>query len=141
MATIKRFEDLECWQEARRFVRLIYKLIKNDQFKRDFELVGQAKGSSISCMANIAEGFHRNSTKDFMKFLDYSRASIAETVNHCYVALDQKYINEEEITKVKQQADIVWKKVNNFIHYLSKLHAPNRSRKKINSTNLTNKTN
>ena len=81
-------------------------------------------------MANIAEGFHRNSTKDFMKFLDYSRASIAETVSHCYVALDQQYINEAEITKVKQQADIVWKKVNNFIHYLSKLHAPNRSRKK-----------
>ena len=81
-------------------------------------------------MANIAEGFHRNSTKDFMKFLDYSRASIAETVSHCYVALDQQYINEAEITKVKQQADIVWKKVNNFIHYLSKLHAPNRSHKK-----------
>jgi len=52
MATIKRFEDLECWQEARIFVRLIYELIKNDQFKRDFELVGQAKGSSISSMAN-----------------------------------------------------------------------------------------
>ena len=92
-------------------------------------------------MANIAEGFHRNSTKDFMKFLDYSRASIAETVSHCYVALDQQYINESEITQVKQQADIVWKKVNNFISYLSKLHTPNRSRKKINSTNLANKTN
>jgi len=52
MATIKRFEDLECWQEARIFVRLIYELIKNDQFKRDFELVGQAKGSSVSSMAN-----------------------------------------------------------------------------------------
>ena len=132
MATIKRFEDLDCWQEARRFVRLIYELTKNDQFKRDFELVGQAKGSSISSMANIAEGFHRNSTKDFMKFLDYSRASIAETVSHCYVALDQQYINEAEIAKVRQQADIVWKKVNSFIRYLSKLHAPNRSSKKVN---------
>jgi four helix bundle protein len=141
MATIKRFEDLECWQEARRFVQLIYGLIKKDQFKADFELVRQAKGSSISSMANIAEGFHRNSTKDFMKFLDYSRASIAETVSHCYVALDQQYINESEITQVKQQADIVWKKVNNFIHYLSKINTPNRSRKKMNSTNLTNKTN
>ena len=136
MATIKRFEDLECWQEARRFVQFIYGLIKKDQFKADFELVKQAKGSSISSMANIAEGFHRNSTKDFMKFLDYSRASIAETVSHCYVALDQQYINESEITQVKQQADIVWEKVNNFISYLSKLRAPKLSQKnKFNQSN------
>jgi four helix bundle protein len=71
-------------------------------------------------MANVAEGFHRNSNKDFMKFLDYARASIAESVSHCYVALDQQYIDEKEIEEVNQRADIVWKKVNNFIGYLSK---------------------
>ena len=71
-------------------------------------------------MANIAEGFHRKSNKDFMKFLDYSRASVAETLSHSYVALDQGYINQEELEHVKKQSDIVWKKVNNFISYLNK---------------------
>jgi four helix bundle protein len=125
MTTIRRFEDLECWQEARKFVGLIYQIVKSEQFKKDFELVGQMKRSAISSMANIAEGFHRNSTKEFMRFLDYSRASIAETVSHCYIAKDQKYINEDEINKVKQQADIVWKKVNNFISYLRKTNKTN----------------
>ena len=119
MSTIARFEDLECWQEARKFVNLIYKLTKNREFSKDFELVAQIKRSVVSSMANIAEGFHRNSDRDFMKFLDYSRASIAETVSHCYVALDQHYINEEEMASVNKQADIVWRKVNNFISYLS----------------------
>ena len=125
MTTIRRFEELECWQEARKFVRLIYQIVKSEQFRRDFELVGQMKRSAISSMANIAEGFHRNSTREFMRFLDYSRASIAETVSHCYIAKDQKYINEDEINKVKQQADIVWKKVNNFISYLRKTNKTN----------------
>ncbi len=125
MTTIRRFEDLECWQEARKFVRLIYHIVKSEQFRKDFELVGQMKRSAISSMANIAEGFHRNSTREFMRFLDYSRASIAETVSHCYIAKDQKYINEDEINKVKQQADIVWKKVNNFISYLRKTNKTN----------------
>lgn len=71
-------------------------------------------------MANVAEGFHRNSTKDFLRFLDYSRASIAETLSHCYIALDQEYIGESEMTTVRKQADSVWKKVNNFISYLRK---------------------
>ena len=127
MPTIKRFEDLECWKEARRFVRLIYELTDSNRFKKDFELVGQLKRSAISSMANIAEGFHRNSTKEFMRFLDYSRTSVAETLSHCYVAMDQQYISEDEMSKIKQQADIVWKKVNNFISYLRKTNKTNRT--------------
>jgi len=136
MSTIKRFEDLECWQEARKFVQVIYRLTKNNAFSQDFRLVGQITDSAVSSMANISEGFHRNSNKDFMRFLDYSRASVAETVSHSYVALDQKYISEEDLDTVKQQADIVWKKVNNFITYLNK-----SVQAKPNQTNATNKTN
>jgi four helix bundle protein len=121
MATIKRFEDLECWQEARELVKIVYSLTKNNQFKKDYELVRQVRKSAVSSMANVSEGFHRNSSKDFMRFLDYSRSSVAETLSHLYVALDQKYINEEELKKLKNQANIVWKKVNNFITYLNKI--------------------
>lgn len=139
MATIKRFEDLECWQEARRFVNIIYRLTKKERFRKDFELVGQIRRSGVSSMANIAEGFHRTSNKDFMRFLDYSRASVAETVSHCYVALDQHYIDEGEMTNVNKQADIVWKKVNNFISYLDKRIKISKA-KKTNTTNKTNST-
>jgi len=120
MATIRRFEDLECWQEARELVKIVYSLTKKNEFKKDYELVRQVRKSAVSSMANISEGFHRNSAKDFMRFLDYSRSSVAETLSHLYVALDQKYINEEELEKVKKQANIVWRKVNNFISYLNK---------------------
>ncbi|MCK4394334.1 four helix bundle protein [Candidatus Bipolaricaulota bacterium] len=119
MATVKRFEELECWKEAREFVRLVYGLTKKDTFRKDFELVSQLRRSAVSSMANIAEGFHRNSNKDFMKFLDYSRASIAESISHCYVALDQQYIIEKEMALVNEQANIVWKKVNALIAYLN----------------------
>ncbi len=119
MPTINRFEELECWQEARKLVRMIYALTKMDKFKKDFELVGQIRRSVVSSMANIAEGFHRKSNRDFMKFLDYSRTSVAETMSHAYVALDQSYIDQPELAEVQRQADVVWKKVNNFITYLN----------------------
>ena len=142
MATVKRFEDLECWQEARKLVNYIYGLTKNDQFKKDFELVRQVRGSAVSSMANIAEGFHRNSNREFMRFLDYSRASIAETLSHLYVALDQSYIDESEIENAKLLADIVWKKVNSFISYLKRDFKDTKpSRTKTNPTDLTNTTN
>jgi len=121
MATIKRFEDLECWQEARKLVKIVYSFTKKNEFKKDCELVRQVRKSAVSSMGNIAEGFHRNSAKDFMRFLDYSRSSVAETLSHLYVALDQNYINESEMDKAKKHADIVWKKVNNFVTYLNKI--------------------
>ena len=120
MATVKRFEDLECWQEARKLVKLVYEVTNKNSFKKDFDLVRQIRRSVVSSMANIAEGFHRNSNRDFMRFLDYSRGSIAETLSHCYVALDQKYIDEAKLSEIKFGADVVWKKVNNFISYLRK---------------------
>jgi four helix bundle protein len=142
MGTVKNFEDLNCWQDARSFVGLVYGLTKNDGFRIDFGLVTQVRGSAISSMANIAEGFHRNSTKDFMRFLGYSRASAAETVSHCYVALDQKYINESEMAMVRQQAEIVMKKINSFITYLNSLVKDKTNKtNKTNVTNPTNKTN
>jgi four helix bundle protein len=119
MATIKRFEDLECWQAARELTKYVYKLTKKEKFSRDFELVRQVRKSSVSSMGNTAEGFHRNSNKDFMKFLGYSRSSIAETVSHSYVAYDQEYIEDTELEEVKRLADIAWKKINNFISYLN----------------------
>jgi four helix bundle protein len=125
VATVKRFEDLECWQEARVFVRLIYSLSKHDAFSKDYRLASQITASAVSSMENIAEGFHRKSNKDFMKFLDYSRSSIAETISHAYVALDQNYISKKEMESVNKQADIVWKKVNNFITYLGKTNLTN----------------
>jgi four helix bundle protein len=120
MESIKRFEDLKCWIEARALVRQIYEFTKKKKFSMDFELKNQIRRSAVSTMANTAEGFHRNSNKDFLKFLDYSRSSIAETLSHAYVALDQDFIVEPEMETLKQQADLVWKKINSLITYLNK---------------------
>ena len=127
MPTIHRFEDLHCWQDARKLVNMIYDLTKKKEFSKDYGLKDQIRRSAISGMANISEGFHRSTNKDFTKFLDYSRSSIAETISHCYVALDQNYINNSELSNAKDMADRTWKRINKFISYL-----------KTNSTNKTN---
>ena len=115
MATIKRFEDLDCWKEARSFVGIVYRLTKNKPFNKNFDLINQIRRSAVSSMANTAEGFHRSSSKDFLKFLDYSRSSVAETISHAYVALDQNYISENEMNELIQSGNTVWKKINGMI--------------------------
>jgi four helix bundle protein len=120
MATLKSFEELECWQDARVLTRDVYALLQSKGFRRDYDLLRQTRRSAVSVMANIAEGFHRHSRRDFLKFLDYSRASLAETVSHFYVALDQGYITDNDLTAIKGTAEKVGRKINALVAYLNK---------------------
>jgi four helix bundle protein len=93
---INRFEDLECWQEARVLTKNAYDYTKHTDFLKDLRLSGQITGAAISIMNNICEGFDSRSNNEFIRFLTYSRRSCSEVQNCLYIARDQKYISEKE---------------------------------------------
>ena len=97
---ITRFEDLECWQQARKLTRLIYQGTKDNRFKRDLRLSRQIQAAATSVMANIAEGFVRHSDKEFIQFLFIAMSSSAEVQSHLYVALDQSYLGQKEFDEI-----------------------------------------
>jgi four helix bundle protein len=116
---ITKFEDLKCWQEARILVNVVYEAIRNSsQFQKDFKLVGQITDASVSSMSNIAEGFSRRSNKEFIQFLFVSKSSATEVQSEAYVALDQKYISQNEFQKIYNQAEKVSKMDSGLITYL-----------------------
>ena len=117
---IKRFEDLECWQEARALTNSIYKYTNNPPFSKDLRLSGQITGASVSIMNNISEGFDSTSKKEFIRFLTYSRRSCSEVQNCLYVASDQNYINEKEFRDSYQHCEKVRKIIDGLIRYLRK---------------------
>jgi len=52
--------------------------------------------AAVSVMSNIAEGFDRRTTKEFISFLIIARASTSEVQNDLYISLDLNYINSED---------------------------------------------
>jgi four helix bundle protein len=118
---ITRFEDLECWQEARKLTNMVYDAIRSsDGFQKDRRLKDQSTGAALSIMGSIPEGFSRRSNKEFIQYLFISISSVAELQSHFYVALDRKYITQEVFTQIYQQADKVGKMNSNLITYLLK---------------------
>ena len=116
---IKRFEDLRCWQEARKLVNIVYEAIrKSPEFQKDFRLVGQITDAAVSSMSNIPEGFSRRSNKEFTQFLFVSKSSATEVQSEAYVALDQRYVSKESFEEIYEQADQVSKIVSGLITYL-----------------------
>ena len=124
--SIRRFEDIDAWKEARKLVNLVYRAIdSNEYFQKDYRLVNQIQGAAVSSMSNIAEGFSRRSNKEFIQFLFISKSSVAEVQSQLYVALDQKYIDNKAFKNLYSQAETVSKLTSGFIKYLrSQLKKP-----------------
>jgi len=115
---VKRFEDLDVWKEARRLVNMVYDLTGKDLFRRDFGLREQIQKAAVSCLSNVAEGFDSDTKQQFIQMLSYTKRSSSEVQSELYVALDRKYINENEFNKSYEQSKSVRKLANGFIRYL-----------------------
>jgi four helix bundle protein len=76
---VRKVEDLIAWQLAGEFRDCVYALFNTSPAaKRDFKFRDQLFDSSAKLVGNISEGFHRNRTREFLLFLSYARASLAE---------------------------------------------------------------
>lgn len=116
---ISRFEDLQCWQEARKLVNMVYTAIRSSpEFQKDLRLSGQITAAAVSSMSNISEGFSRRSNKEFVQFLFISKSSTSEVQSESYVALDQNYISQSDFQAIYQQAEKVSKLDSGLITYL-----------------------
>lgn len=111
---VTRFEDLDVWKRSRIIVKQIYDLTKRNEFAKDFVLRDQVKRAVVSISSKIAEGFERSGNKEFIQFLYIAKASAGELRSQLYIALDLKYISEEEFNILR--VDIL--KIANMIYNL-----------------------
>jgi four helix bundle protein len=123
---IKRFEDLECWQAARSLARYLYIYTKRPDFSKDQRLSEKMIAASIEIMKDISEGFNSRSKPDsrskpeFLRFLTHSRRACAEVQNCLYLALDQKYISEDEFAAIYGRCEKLLKIIEGLIRYLKR---------------------
>jgi len=122
LSKIEKFEDIRAWKSAREVVNRIYEISQSEKFKRDFSLCDQIKRASISMMSNIAEGFSRQSTKEFIQFLFIAKGSSAEVQSQLYIALDRGYISGEQFREIYNKVEETAKLLSKFITYLKSLN-------------------
>jgi four helix bundle protein len=118
MATIKSFEDIEAWKLARNLSREIFDYTNVGTFSRDYGLKDQINRASGSIMDNIAEGFERGGTKEFIQFLAIAKGSTGEVRSQLYRALDRNHLTNDQYTMLVETTTKISKKINAFILYL-----------------------
>ena len=118
MATFSTFEDIGAWKEARILTQSIYSVSSAGPFSRDFSLRDQARRASVSIMANIAAGYERSGTAEFVNFLAIAKGSAGEVRALLYVALDQGYIAENSFHQLADLAIRISRMIDGLMSYL-----------------------
>ena len=103
---------------ARDLAEVIWNISSRGTFAKDFGLRKQINSATGSVMDNIAEGFGRGGTKEFINFLSYARASNNEVQSQLYRACDRNHINKGELQALLEQSTSVGVKISNLMTYL-----------------------
>jgi four helix bundle protein len=115
---IKSFRDLRTWQTSRRLIPEIYQITEGFPREEKYILVSQIRSAAISISANIAEGMGRATPKDLIRFLVQARGSLHEVLNYLQIALDLKYITQDQFNKLNNDYLGLNAGINNHIESL-----------------------
>lgn len=100
-------KDLDVYKLSLDFVTDIYKLSDNFPKSEGFGLTSQIRRAAVSIPSNIAEGSGRNSTKEFIRFLNFSTGSLAEVETQLEIAERLGYVSD--LVELKQKVTSIQK--------------------------------
>ena len=122
------FEDLEFYQVAREFRKMMYRVARRLPDEEKFALASQIRRAAVSLANNIAEGHGRFHFLEQIKFTLQARGSLEELLDDLNVCTDEHYLPEDEIQRLKSEGWRVHKLINGYIRFLRSRSAGDSSR-------------
>ena len=96
------YRKLRVYHEAKKYVLLIYQLIKAFPQEETFALSDQLRRASVSIVSNIVEGASRSSQKEQAHFIEIAYGSLSETMCQIEIAYELSYIDSRQLKEVEE---------------------------------------
>ncbi len=112
---MSNFRNLMIWQKSISLTTKIYKSTKNFPKEEIFALTSQIRRNSVSIPSNIAEGFGRDSNKEYLRFLNISIGSSFEMQTQLEIAKNIDYLNKEEFNTLYEDSREIERMLVSFI--------------------------
>jgi four helix bundle protein len=95
-----RFRELRAWQLGMELAQSIYLLTNSFPKSEAYGLTSQIRRAAVSIPSNLAEGYGRSSTKEFLQFTSIAYGSICELETQILLAQRLKYTKENDLEKL-----------------------------------------
>ena len=120
---LKNFKELNVWQKSYDLCLVIYKVTKKYPKEEIYGLVSQLRRVAVSIPSNIAEGYGRKTTSDYLRFLYIAYGSVSELETQIMISGDLDYIKEGVLTEIRDNITEVERMLKGLINSLEKKHS------------------
>jgi four helix bundle protein len=115
----KSFEEFQVYQKGVQLTKLIFKLLENKSFEKEYSFKDQIKRAAVSITNNIAEGSEYNNNRQFIRYLKIAKGSCAEVRSMLVLCRELGFSDEIEIKESYNLTIEISQNLSNFIKYLS----------------------
>ncbi|MGA3165070.1 MAG: four helix bundle protein [Terriglobia bacterium] len=115
---IQDYKELDVWRTSVALTTELYKLTSRFPDTERYGLTSQIRRAATSIAANIAEGWGRGSTGEYIQFLTVARGSLMELETHLIVACNLHFLNSDEFGAVSKPVRDIGKMLNRLIGVL-----------------------
>ena len=109
---ITSFRDLEVWQMGIDVTVRVYRVTCTLPAEEKFGLMSQMRRAAVSVPANIAEGWARDHTAEYLRHLSIARGSLAELETHLVIAVELDYVKESRMRELNGAIEQLGRKLN-----------------------------
>ena len=120
---LKNFKELKVWQKSYDLCLKLYKATRRFPKEEVYGLTSQIRRSAVSVPSNIAEGYGRKTTPDYLKSLYIAYGSSCELETQLLLSNDLDYIKDGEIKELKEEMGEVERMLKALIESLENKHS------------------
>lgn len=99
---LKHYKELKVWQKSYKMCLEIYRVTKNFPNEEKYGLTSQIRRAAVSVPSNIAEGYGRKTTSEYIHALYIAYGSNCELETQLLLSGDLAYITQEDMNKLIQ---------------------------------------
>jgi four helix bundle protein len=115
---VKNYKELEVWQKSKNLAIAAYKVTEALPRIEQFGLTAQIRRAAASVAANIAEGWGRGSTREYIHSLLIARGSLMELETHLIIAEELGYLKLEQLRDFQDRVQGIGQMLNRLIQAL-----------------------
>jgi four helix bundle protein len=120
MSEINSYRDLQVWQRAMDIAAACYEATRDFPKSEVYGMASQIRRASVSIPANIAEGYGRDSTGNFVSSLKISQGSLKELETHLLLCIRVGLSDERTVQPLLQQCDELGRMLRAFIRSIQR---------------------
>ncbi len=119
---LKNYKELNVWQKSYEICLKIFQITAKFPNEENYGLTSQIRRSAVSIPSNIAEGYGRKTTLDYIRMLYISYGSVCELEIQILLSGGLGFIDKGELDTAKKDIAEIERKLKALIKSLEHKH-------------------